>query len=74
MEASERQHEGFPFRQLNFSEISRYGLILVLAAWGERYQIPGLHEVSRVDSARRYRGDRRIESAIRQLLEREVEP
>ena len=63
-----RQDEqpGFSYRKLNFSEAVRYGLVLVLAAYGESYTEPEGYNRMKITSS--YRSNQTLDKAKGLLL------
>jgi hypothetical protein len=62
------QTEERSYHQLNFSEIVKNGLLLVLAAYGQKIQPKSWQEYRRYDSAARIRQTDTLKKAVDDLL------
>ena len=61
-----REDGGYTYRNLNFSEAVRYGLVLLLAAHGEKYVEPEAYNRMKVTSS--YRSNQTLDKAKGLLL------
>ncbi len=66
-----REDGGYTYRNLNFSEAVRYGLVLLLAAHGEKYVEPEAYNRMKVVS--HYRSNATLDAA-RTILLKSTEP